>query len=193
MKIKPITVFFLLLCLSLNISCAHISAVLNYEDPLTAEEHNNLGVAYEKEEKYKLAIKEYKLASKKDEELVIPLINIGNVYYKQGKFNKAEKYYRKALDKDDKNVLAANNLGNVYLETGKDYDKGIEILIDTLPPVEVAPAFAIDTLAMLYAESGSKEKAVELLLIACTRIEGDEEIKSEINNHLKVLGAKPCK
>jgi len=192
MKIKSITVFLLILSFSLNISCAHISAVLNYEDPLTAEEHNNLGVAYEKEEKYKLAVKEYKLASKKDEALVTPLINIGNVYFKQGKFKNAEEYYLKALKKDDNNVLAANNLGNVYLETGKDYDKGIEILINTLPPPEIAPAYALDTLAMLYAQSGSDEKAVELLLIACTRAEGDEEIKSEISLHLKEMGEFEC-
>ncbi len=192
MKIKSIPIFFLILSISLNISCAHVSAVLNYEDPLTAEEHNNLGVAYEKEEKYKLAIKEYKLASKKDEELVTPLINIGNVYFKQGKYKDARKYYLKALKKDNKNVLAANNLGNVYLETGKEFDKGIEVLIETLPPAEIAPAFALDTLAVLYSASGSREKAIELLQIACSRAEDDEEIKSEISLHLEELGGNGC-
>jgi len=192
MKIKTAFLLLLTLCITLNFSCSYISGALNYEDPLTAEEHNNLGVAYEKEEKYKLAVSEYKKAAKKDGKLVTPLINIGNVYFKQGKFKKAGKYYRKALDKDENSVLAANNLGNVYLETGKDYERGIEILIITLPPPEIAPAYALDTLAMLYAGSGSEEKAVELLHLACNRVEGNEDIKSEINKHLAELGKQSC-
>jgi len=192
MKIKTAFVLLLTVSITLNLSCSYISGALNYEDPLTAEEHNNLGVAYEKEEKYKLAVNEYKKAAKKDAQLVTPLINIGNVYFKQGKFNKAEKYYWKALDKDENSVLAANNLGNVYLETGKNHEIGIEILINTLPPPEIAPAYALDTLAMLYAGSGSEEKAVELLYLACSRIEGNEDIKSGINKHLEELGEKNC-
>ena len=99
------------------------------------------------------------------------MVNLGNVYFKQGKYGKAEKYYKKALEKDGSNILAANNLGNVYLERGKDYEKGIETLTGILPPPDIAPAYALDTLAMLYARSGDEEKALELLLLACTRTE----------------------
>lgn len=191
MKLSHSLVILLTLCVIVNFSCSYIKGQSDFEDPLTAEEHNNLGVAYEKEEKYKLAIKEYKKAAEIDEELVTPLVNIGNVYFKQEKYKNAEKYYLKALNKDEKNVLAANNLGNVYLKTGKDYEKGIEYLIRSLPPPEIAPAYALDTLAMLYSNSGSGEKALELLSLACKRAD-DEELRAEISSHLIELGGKSC-
>ena len=192
MKIRHTLIIFFTLSAILNYGCSYISGKMNYEDPLTAKEHNNLGVAYESEKKYKLAIKEYKKAFEMDESLVTPLVNLGNVYYKQGKFKKAKKYYSKALGKDSKNIEAANNLGNVYLRLGKEYEKGIDYLIAALPPPEIAPAYALDTLAMLYSANGSKEKATELLYLACKRVKKDEDLRSQIDNHLNELGQKGC-
>jgi len=183
---------FLTLVLSLSSGCAYFSGIGDHPDPLTAQEHNNLGVAYEKEGKYKLALKEYKKAAEGDENLVTPLVNMGNVYFKQEKFKKAEKYYLKALERDSRNIEAANNLGNVYLQKGEGYEKGIEYLVSSLPPPEIAPAYALDTLAMLYSASGSKDKAADLLLLACKSVENDEELKSEINNHLIEIGGRGC-
>ncbi|MGI9533691.1 MAG: tetratricopeptide repeat protein [Thermodesulfobacteriota bacterium] len=186
--------FIILFALStiLNYGCSYISGALNYEDPLTAEEHNNLGVAYEQEENYKLAIKQYKKANDIDKNLVTPLVNLGNVYFKQEKYKKAEKYYLEALKKDKKNIEAANNLGNVYLKTGKNYERGIENLVTAMPPPEIAPPYALDTLAMLYAGSGNMDKASVLLLLACIRAENDEEMIAEINEHLIEIGEKSC-
>jgi len=45
---------------------------------------------------------------------------------------------------------------------------------------------------MLYAGSGSEEKALELLLLACNRAEENDEDKSEINTHLKEIGRISC-
>ncbi len=72
----PNPVFFaLILILSLISSgCASIYAPYFTKDPLTAEEHNNLGVIYEREGKYDLAIREYKSAASADGDLVVPLV-----------------------------------------------------------------------------------------------------------------------
>ena len=192
MKIKPSIILFLIVPVVLNYGCSYVSSALNYEDPLTAEEHNNLGVAYEEEGKLKLAEKQYKKANKIDGSLVTPLVNLGNVYYKQEKYKKAEKCYLMALDKDKKNIEAANNLGNTYIKTGKNYDKGIAYLIHALPPPEIAPAYALDTLATLYAKSGNMDKALVLFSLACKRAEKDEEMIAEINIHLSEIGVKSC-
>lgn len=192
MNFKYLVVFILFFSIVLNFGCSYISKSLNYQDSLTAEEHNNLGVAYEKEEKYKLAINEYKKALNKDKDLVTSLINIGNVYFKQGKYKKAKKYYKKALKKDEQNILASNNLGNVYLKTEKDYEKGIKYLSIALSSPEDAPPYSLDTFAMLYARVGNKEKALELLSLACKKLEKDEILKAEINDHLKELDAIGC-
>ena len=59
----------------IGISCANLTEQVLYKDPLTATEHNNLGVAYEKQGKLDLAINEYKKSAKKDKELLTPLVH----------------------------------------------------------------------------------------------------------------------
>ena len=192
MKFKFLFFFLIITSFIFNYGCSYISSTVNYNDPLTAEEHNNLGVAYEMENKYKLAIREYKAALKKDPTLVTPLVNIGNIYFKQEKYNKAKKHYIKAIKKDDRNVAAANNLGNLFLKTGKDCKTGINYLSQTLFLSEIKPAYALDTLAMLNVKCGNIEKAIELLIQACNNSNETESVRSEINSHLLELGEGRC-
>jgi tetratricopeptide (TPR) repeat protein len=181
--------FVLLLLLSLISSgCASIYASYTTEDPLTAEEHNNLGVIYEKEGKYDLAIREYKRAASADGDLVVPLVNLGNVYQKKGEAKEAEKYYKKALRKDEHNIEAANNLASLYIETGGDCGEALEILLAATAQENPAPAYALDTLGVLYFKTGNIGKAKESLIEACTRASGDEELMKEIDAHLAELG-----
>jgi tetratricopeptide (TPR) repeat protein len=162
------------------------------QDPLTAEEHNNLGVAYEKEGKYELALREYKRALDKDSSLVVPLVNIGNVYLKQEDYSNAESYYLKAIKKDEKNIEAANNLVSLYIKLGKNYEKGLSYLTKAIPSVEDAPAYALDTLGVLYLNLGNREKAREILLKACRRAGDDKVLLQEIETHLRELGGHGC-
>jgi tetratricopeptide (TPR) repeat protein len=81
------------------------------DDPLTPEEHLNLGVSYEKNGELDNALKEYETAAKK---LPSADLYIGNIYYVKGEFDKAEEYYRKAIRKDPKNGDGYNNLAWLY-------------------------------------------------------------------------------
>jgi tetratricopeptide (TPR) repeat protein len=172
--------------------CSYLTPIVFPQDPLTAEEHNNLGVAYEKEGKYELAIREYKKAINKDSSLVIPLVNMGNVYFKQGKYEEAEKYYLKALKKDEKNIEAANNIASLYITQGKDYKKGLEYLNKATVSLESPPAYALDTLGVLYFRLGDKERAKEMLVKGCEKVGDDEALLKEIETHLKELGEQGC-
>ncbi|HEX3034076.1 MAG TPA: tetratricopeptide repeat protein [Thermodesulfobacteriota bacterium] len=162
------------------------------QDPLTAEEHNNLGVAYEKEGKYELALREYKMALDRDNTLIVPLVNIGNVYFKQGKYSDAEAYYLKAIKKDEDNIEAANNLASLYIELGKNYKEGLNYLTRAITSLEEAPAYAFDTLGVLYFRLGDNEKAKETLLKACSRAGDDKVLLQEIEAHLRELGVQDC-
>lgn len=194
-KNSPIIFSVLLIVSSLIFSgCAAIYGSYFADDPLTAEEHNNLGVIYEREGKYDLALREYKRAISLDGQLIVPLVNIGNVCVKQGEYDEAEKYYKKALGKDKHNTEAANNLASVYIETEEKYDEGIETLLAATESQEPVPAYALDTLGVLYFKTGNREKAGELLNEACTGASGDEKLKSEISAHLREIGdSNGCK
>ncbi|HSE83812.1 MAG TPA: tetratricopeptide repeat protein, partial [Thermodesulfobacteriota bacterium] len=180
MKLHSTTFSFLLIVAALSSGCGYFPRLLFMQDPLTAEEHNNLGVAYEKEGKYELALREYKRALDKDSSLVVPLVNIGNVYLKQGNYSDAESYYLKAIKKDEKNIEAANNLASLYIELGENYEKGLIYLTRAVPSVEDAPAYALDTLGVLYLKLGDREKAREMLLRACRKAGDDKVLLQEI-------------
>lgn len=81
--------------------------ILVLDDPLSPEEHLNLGVAYERSGEYESALKEYGAASKK---LPVAHLYMGNVYFLKNDFESAESYYRKAIKKDPNNADAHNNL-----------------------------------------------------------------------------------
>ncbi|WP_456393031.1 tetratricopeptide repeat protein [Persephonella sp.] len=103
----------------LFISGCSVPRIIVYEDPLSAEEHNDLGVAYEKKGKLQLAEKEYKKAADKKPDWDVPYFNLGNVYFKKGDYSLAEKYYKKALEKNPENTDAMNNLAYLYFIKGR--------------------------------------------------------------------------
>jgi tetratricopeptide (TPR) repeat protein len=167
--------------------------ILLMKDPLTAEEHNDLGVAYENEGKYELAIREYKMALNKNHELIVPLVNIGNVFLKQENYSEAEKYYQRALKMNPYNLEAANNLASLYLIVGKEYQTALMNLTSAVAFNDGFPAYAMDTMGVLYYRLGNVEKAIFFLTKACENAKDDNELVQEIDNHLKDLGEIGCK
>jgi tetratricopeptide (TPR) repeat protein len=81
------------------------------KDPLSPEEHLNLGVAYEKKSELDQAITEYRLAAKK---LPLAYLYLGNAYFQKKEWVEAERCYKKAIDKNPKNADAHNNLAWLY-------------------------------------------------------------------------------
>jgi len=106
-------------CCLFFFGCA-LPRIVVLDDPLSPEEHLNLGVSYEKKGELDNALKEYETASKK---LPAAYVYIGNIYYLKGEFDKAERYYGKAISKDPKNADAYNNLAWLYYLERKDLDK----------------------------------------------------------------------
>jgi len=118
MKCKGINTFcgflmvfvFLAFCFLPVASCS-LPKIVVLEDPLSPEEHLNLGVAYETKGEWESAIKEYETASKK---LPVAYTYLGNVYFQKNEYEVAEEYYRKAIKKDPENADAYNNLAWLY-------------------------------------------------------------------------------
>jgi Tfp pilus assembly protein PilF len=89
------------------------------EDPLSAEEHNQLGYIYESQGHCELAEKEYARAHRMRRGWAVPLFNLGNIHYRRGSLGEAEKCYRKALRNDPQHCDSMNNLAWVLSEQGR--------------------------------------------------------------------------
>ncbi len=103
-------------------SCS-LPRIAIFRDPLTPEEHVNLGVAYEKRGELDAALKEYKAAARR-----MPLANlyIGNVYFQQNQVKEAEKAYEKTIKKTE-SAEAYNNLAWLYYTTDSKLDEAEQL------------------------------------------------------------------
>ncbi len=106
-------------CVMIFLVGCSLPRVIILKDPLTPEEHLNLGVAYEKKGELNQAIAEYRLAAKK---LPLAYLYLGNAYFQKKEWVEAERCYKKAIDKDPKNADAHNNLAWVYYVKHENLD-----------------------------------------------------------------------
>jgi len=97
-------------------SCAHF-VILN--DPLSAAEHNDLGVAYEARGETELAREQYQAALRRDPSLVRARVNLGNTEAARGEWARAERCYRRAVSDSAGDADALNNLAIALLRQSK--------------------------------------------------------------------------
>jgi Flp pilus assembly protein TadD len=110
-------------------SCS-LPTLVFLRDPLTAEEHIDLGYIYEKKGKIDLAEEEYIKAIKKDRRQWKAYYNLGNLYAKRGEYEKAVGLYEKALNINREGDVL-NNLAYSLYKLG-DYCGALEYIEEAL-------------------------------------------------------------
>lgn len=101
-------------------SCSHFVVL---RDPLTASEHNDLGVAYESTGKLDLAASEYRRALRLEPRQARARVNLGNIEAARGRWHRAERCYRRALADSSTDVDAMNNLAIALLRQDRRLDE----------------------------------------------------------------------
>ena len=130
---KVITYLLLTAYCLLLLGCA-FPRIIVLDDPLSPEEHLNLGVTYEKNGELDNALKEYQVASKK---LPAAYFYMGNIYFQKNEFDEAESCYEKAINKDSENADAHNNLAWLYFIERKNLDEAERLVSKA---IELNPA-----------------------------------------------------
>lgn len=137
------TCFFLLIPFFLFIGACAMPRIIVLDDPLSPEEHINLGVTYERKGELDNALKEYKVASGK---LPVAYLYIGNIYFQKNELEEAEFYYKKAIQEDPLNADAHNNLAWLYFIMGENLDEAERLAIKAIELNPAKKAIYFDTL-----------------------------------------------
>ena len=100
--------------------CSHLVIL---HDPLGADEHADLGVAYESRGEPALAAREYRAALRLDPRLARARVNLGNLSAARGDWRGAERCYRRALRDSAADWDAMNDLAYALLRRGRGLDE----------------------------------------------------------------------
>ncbi|GAB4388194.1 MAG: tetratricopeptide repeat protein [Thermodesulfovibrionales bacterium] len=137
-------------------ACGGMPRIVVLDDPLTPEEHLNLGVAYEKRGELDLAVKEYEAASG---ELPLGYLYLGNARFLMEDYDRAERAYRKAVRKMPGNADAHNNLAWLLYTKGERLDEAESHALRALELDPTGDGVYRDTLEKIRALMKEREGA----------------------------------
>lgn len=105
------------------VSLVGCSRIVVLHDPLSAPEHNDLGVAYEAQGRLDLAAREYRRALRLSRHYGRARLNLGNVEAAAGRWSRAEREYRRALVDLPGDPDPPNNLAIALVRRGRRLDE----------------------------------------------------------------------
>jgi len=191
-----------LLVLLLAGGCSRVPRIIVLEDPLTAAEHVELGVAYERKGELDLALREYERALRKDRKFYRARVNLGNIFLAKKEYGKAREEYLLALELRPGDAEATNNLSWAAIFSGEGIDETLARMEAVVSgPGGRQPVF-LDTLGVLRMRAnrpGEAEEAFALAETLCRQagaasrgdVNGDppcpEEVLREIGAHREEL------
>jgi len=186
----------LLLAMLLGASaCARVPKIIVLEDPLSAEEHVALGVAYERKGELDLAAREYERALKKDKTSFQARVNLGNVRLAEKRYEAAREEYLEALSLRPGDPEATNNLAWAAMDSGSGREDALRRLRAVLADASRRSPPLLDTYGVLLGELSLPAEAEEAFAEAQRRCDaGDpactESVQREILEHREALRAQ---
>lgn len=107
-----------------------------------ARAHTELGAAYFQERKYEIALDEFNIAIKIDDDYAMAYNGLGMVHAALGETNKADAAFKKALQLQPKSSESHNNYGNFLCNNGR-YDESIYHFLESVKnPLYTTPHLA---------------------------------------------------
>ena len=143
--------------------CSVFPQMVRHNDPLSAEEHVQLGTSYEAQGLKENAVEQYKAALYLQKNNIPALLAWGNLAFEKGDWKNAETCYRRILHLDPTHAGANNNLAMVYVASGKNLNKAEQSAQMALKQGGPLKPYVLDTLATIYIQEGRYSEARKVL------------------------------
>ena len=144
-------------------ACATFSPLVRHSDPLTPDQHMQLGASYEAQGLTESAGQQYEAALRLQKKYIPAHIARGNLAFASGDLRKAEVCYRQVLRLDRNHAGANNNLAMVCLTRDKDLDKAERYAQTALKQGGPLRPYVLETLAELYIRQARSSEARKIL------------------------------
>jgi tetratricopeptide (TPR) repeat protein len=192
-RAAPALLGALLLAVQLGTAaCARVPKIIVLEDPLSADEHVTLGVAYERQGELELAAREYERAIRKDKACFPARRNLGNVRLAETRYDAAREEYLEALSLRPGDPEATNNLAWAAILSGSGREDALRRMKAVLSDPSRRSPVLLDTVGVLLgllSLPAEAEEAFGEALRLCD--EGDpactETVREEIREHREAL------
>jgi tetratricopeptide (TPR) repeat protein len=129
--------------------------------PLTAEEHNDLGVAYFERGEARRAVREFERAVAARPDWSRALVNLGDARLALGELDGAIEAYQRAVRTDPDDTGAANNLAWALLQDPARWPEAEAIIDGALARRPESRGYYLDTLGALRLRKGDSQGALE--------------------------------
>ncbi len=172
-RIGPAKLYAAIFVAALFFSGCSLPKIIILHDPLTAQEHNNLGKIYESQEKPDLAAQQYREAIAKDDKYVPSLLLLGDLSYRTKNYSEAESLYKKAIRLQPENGDIYNNLCWVYLDQHVGIDKAEDLIKTAIRVTPAHRAYYADTQGVILLRLGRLGESIAALKEAVTLLPKD--------------------
>jgi Tfp pilus assembly protein PilF len=168
----------------LTSGCA-LPKIVVLHDPLSAEEHVQLGMIYQSQQKSDLAMEQYRAAVKKDKKHTKAWTLLGDLSYSRADYNEAEFAYRKVLKLEPESGDTRNNLAWVYLQQGRTLKKAKELVLEAISLNPEHKPYYLDTLGVVLLRLGNAQEAITALRESVETLPTDQPaLLAEAYEHL---------
>ncbi|OGW55418.1 MAG: hypothetical protein A2Z46_09200 [Nitrospirae bacterium RBG_19FT_COMBO_55_12] len=176
--------FLFLSALVFTNGCA-LPKIIILNDPLSAEEHAELGRIYESQGKEDLALLQYRAAVRKDPRQAQAWLLLGDLAYRRGDYGEAETAYKKALNLQPENGDIGNNLAWTFLMQNKRTSKAEKLVREAMTFTPGHKPYYLDTLGVVLLRLGKVRESIAALKESVTTLPEDKSgFLAEAYGHL---------
>jgi tetratricopeptide (TPR) repeat protein len=155
---------------------------------LSAEEHNDLGVFFERAGNLGAATQHYVAATQLNPSNSYFCMNLGNALLKQQLLTEAAKAFSRAVELDPQNADAMNNLAYTYGEMGENLDEAVKFCNRATALFPARKAYFLDTLGTVYLKQGKRQEAVAAFGAAlAATTDREQSLRVAIQEHLSAI------